>query len=77
MTSSFTNRIDVLKERLERQRAIYQPEYMDGLSQSLCELGTELATLDDLGVMLEAQELGISPDAVRSMAQSLTRPVWR
>jgi len=75
--SSFTNRIDALKERLEQQRAIYQPEYVDGLSQSLCALGAELAALDDLGVMLEAQELGISPDAVRSMAQSLARPVWR
>ncbi len=77
MTNSFTNRIEALKERLENQKAIYVPEYIDSLSQSLQELGAELAALDDLGVMLEAQELEISPAAMRSMAQSLTRPVWR
>lgn len=77
MTSNFNHRIDMLMERIEREKVLRTDDHMDDLSRSLYEFGAELASLDDLGVMLMADELEISPDAVRSMAQSYARPVWR
>lgn len=77
MTNSFMNRIDALMERIEREKALRTDDHMDDLSRSLYEFGAELAALDDLGVVLLSDELEISPDAVRSMAQSYARPVWR
>lgn len=76
MTNSFMNRIDGLMERIEREKALRTDDHMDDLSCSLYELGDYLNGLDELGVMLEADELGIAPDAVRSMARDYARPVW-
>lgn len=76
MTNSFTRRIDGLMQRIRQEKSFRVDCPIDGLSQSLYELGDYLNSLDDLGVMLEAQELEISPDAVRQMAQSCTRPFW-
>lgn len=76
MTNSFANRIDTLIERIEREKVLRSDDYMDELSRSLYEYGAELATLDVLGVMLEADELEISLEAVQDMARSLVRPVW-
>lgn len=76
MTNSFTNRIDTLIERIEREKALRSDDHMDDLSRSLYEMGKELNALDDLGVMLLANELEISPDAVQSMARDYAPPVW-
>lgn len=76
MTNSFTNRIDTLIERIEREKALRSDDHMDDLSRSLYEMGAELAALDDLGVMLLANELEISPDAVQSMARDYAPLVW-
>jgi len=67
--NSFTARIDTLMDRVERAR-LEQDIPVDPLSQSLYEYGAYLASLDDLGVMMEARELDISPGAVRRMALS-------
>lgn len=76
MTNSFTNRIDTLIERIEREKALRSDDHMDDLSRSLYEMGKELAALDDLGVMLLANEWEISTDAVQSMARDYAPPVW-
>lgn len=76
MTSSVTNRIDTLMERIEREKALRSDDHMDDLSRSLYEMGRELAALDDLGVMLLANELELSPDAVRRMARDYAPPMW-
>lgn len=76
MGNSFTNRIDGLMERIEREKVLRADDRMDDLSRSLYELGDYLNGLDDLGVMLEADEMEISPDAVRDMARSYARPLW-
>lgn len=76
MANSFTNRIDTLIERIEREKFLRTDDHMDDLSRSLYEFGKELAALDDLGVMLLANEWEISADAVRSMARDYAPPVW-
>ena len=76
MTNSFTNRIDTLIERIEREKDLRSDDHMDDLSRSLYEMGAELAALDDLGLTLAADALEISPDAVRSMARDYAPPVW-
>ncbi len=74
MNKSISARIAALTDAVQR-RQMEQDMPVDSLSESLYELGAELAALDDLGVLLEAQELGIGPDDVRNMAQSLVRPI--
>ncbi|WP_298019826.1 hypothetical protein [uncultured Dysosmobacter sp.] len=75
MMSSFTNRIEALKERIEQQKAIYAPEYIDPLSQSLRAFYDELAALDEEGIMRQAQKMDCTPDIVRKMAQDHASPV--
>ncbi len=74
MNKSISARIAALTDAVQR-RQMEQDMPVDPLSESLYELGAELAALDDLGVLLEAQEMGIRPDDVRCMAQSLVRPI--
>jgi len=74
MNKSISARIAVLTDKIQR-RQMEQAVPVDPLSESLYELGAELAALDDFGVLLEAQEMGIRPDDVRSMARSLVRPI--
>ncbi len=74
MDKSISARIAALTDAVQR-RQMEQDIPVDSLSESLYELGAELAALDDLGVLLEAQELGIRPNDVRNMAQSLVRPI--
>lgn len=76
MTNSFTNRIDTLIERIEREKDLRSDDHMDNLSCSLYEYGAELATLDDLGVMLLANELEIDSDAVQRMARDYAPLAW-
>jgi len=75
MTNHFTNRIDALRERIEQQKSIYTPEYIDELSQSLRAFYNELATLDDAGIMRFAREMDCDTDIVRKMVQSQCEPV--
>lgn len=70
------NKADSLMERLEAVRLTREMEQeapVDALSQSLYELGGELAALDDNGVVALADELGIAPGDVREMARSYAR----
>jgi len=67
-------RIGALAAEVERRKLIREMP-VDPLSQSLYEMGAELAALDELGVIRTAHELGIRPDDVRVMAQSLVRPI--
>ncbi len=74
MDKSIRTRIEALTDALQ-QRKMEQALPVDPLSQSLYEMGAELAALDELGVIRTAHELGIRPDDVQVMAQSLVRPI--
>lgn len=50
---------------------------VDGLSASLWEFGQHLASLDELGLMAEAAELGIDPEDVQQMRRDYSPPIWR
>jgi hypothetical protein len=67
------NKIDDLMERLERVKLAQTDETPDGLSTSLWALGAELIALDDDGVAVMADKLGIAPDDVREMGRTYAR----
>ncbi len=74
MDKSISARIAALTDAFQR-RKMEQALPIDPLSQSLYDMGAELAALDELGVIKTAHELGIRPDDVRAMAQSFVRPI--
>lgn len=70
-------RISELDHRIRRLReavAMERAASIDPLSQGLWDYGAELAKLDALGLVIEAEALGAPVEAIQSMRASYIRP---